>query len=85
MELDLGEFICKQNPYTQRMELANNWQHHDVEIDQDYYHYWYFDGRPRRVRKAVRIKYTYLEDPTDPSSRKSEHLLIGYEGIGGGG
>jgi len=42
--------------------------------------FWYFDGKPRRVSKAVRIEYTY----TFEGKEYTEHLLIGFEGAGGG-
>jgi Dyp-type peroxidase family len=42
--------------------------------------FWYFDGKPRRVSKAVRVVYTY----TVNGQEYKEHLLIGYEGAGGG-
>lgn len=41
--------------------------------------FWYFKGAPRRVSKAIRIKYTYKLR----GKKVTEHLLIGYEGSGG--
>ena len=43
--------------------------------------FWHFGGRPRRMSKAIRIEYTYKGD--DDKEYKP-HLLIGYEGAGGG-
>ncbi len=45
--------------------------------------WWYFNGTPCRVTKAIRIPYTY-PDPTTGESR-TEHLLLGYEGGSGNG
>src|SRR5207249_10433615 len=40
--------------------------------------WWYFDGKPRYVSKAIRVQYTYtLEGETSP---RTDYLLIGYEG-----
>jgi hypothetical protein len=42
--------------------------------------WWYFDGKPRYVSKAIRVPYTYtLEGETSP---RTDYLLIGYEGAG---
>jgi Dyp-type peroxidase family len=43
--------------------------------------FWHFGGKPRRMSKAIRIEYTYKGD--DDKEYK-QHLLIGYEGAGGG-
>jgi hypothetical protein len=42
--------------------------------------FWYFGGKPRRMSKAVRIEYTYKVGDQE----YKQHLLIGYEGAGGG-
>ena len=42
--------------------------------------FWYFDGKPHRMSKAVRIEYTY----TVNGEQFKDYLLIGYEGAGGG-
>jgi hypothetical protein len=41
--------------------------------------WWYFNGKPCRVNKAIRIPYTYKVG----GRTVTEHLLIGYEGTGG--
>jgi hypothetical protein len=42
--------------------------------------WWYFDGKPRYVAKAVRVAYTYtLEGEDQP---RTDYFLIGYEGAG---
>jgi len=43
--------------------------------------FWYFGGKPRRMSKAIRIEYTYKGDG---DKEYKQHLLIGYEGAGGG-
>ncbi len=78
MECDLGEFIRQQNPYTQNMQLPPDWKaksETDTSVN-----YWYFKGAPLRVKKAIRVLYTYVEN----GKTETEHLLIGYEGAGGG-
>ncbi len=40
--------------------------------------WWYFEGAPRKVTKAIRVPYTYVVD----GKTVIEHLLIGYEGMG---
>ena len=103
MEQALGEFICQQNPYTNfpgdnnpppkpvtgEMTLGANWQVVNTEIEGngEYTLLWNFDGRPRGVRKAMRIKYTYIATYQLPNGETkeiehTEHLLIGYEGSG---
>ena len=42
--------------------------------------FWYFDGNPHRVSKAVRVAYTYVVN----GEQFTDYLLIGYEGAGGG-
>lgn len=108
MHEGLGQYICEQNPYTDRKtfeegppqkpetgemrlvepgEKAGSWQKNgtEVELDQGYTHLWYFDGKPRSVKKAIRIEYKFdatyhLSDGTTKTVPITEHLLIGYEG-----
>lgn len=42
--------------------------------------FWYFGGKARRMSKAIRIEYTYRSGDQE----YKQHLLIGYEGAGGG-
>lgn len=42
--------------------------------------FWYFGGKPRRMSKAIRIEYRYAVNDKE----YTQHLLIGYEGAGGG-
>lgn len=42
--------------------------------------WWYFDGAPRFVAKAVRVAYTYTLDGED--TPRTDYFLIGYEGAG---
>jgi hypothetical protein len=45
--------------------------------------WWYFDGRPRFVSKAMRIPYTYtIQNDKGESEQKLDWLLIGYQGAG---
>ena len=44
--------------------------------------FWHFGGKPRRMSKAIRIEYTYKGD--DDKEYTEKHLLIGYQGAGGG-
>jgi hypothetical protein len=103
MEQELGEFICKQNPYTEfpgedgppqkpktgEMTLGPKWQVVDSAVQNgEYALLWDFDGKPRRVRKAMRIKYTYKATYKMPDGGvierdMIEYLLVGYEGSGG--
>jgi hypothetical protein len=102
MEQALGAFICEQNPYTEfpgeegppqkpktgEMTLGPKWQVVDSAVQNgEYALLWDFDGKPRRVRKAIRIKYTYKATYKMPSGEEIErdeieHLLLGYEGSG---
>jgi hypothetical protein len=99
----LGQFICAQNPYTnlsgeegppqkpqtEEMLLAPDWQKLHTAIENgDYALLWEFGGKQHRVRRAVRIAYTYKAVYTLPNGDTkerdvTEHLLIGYEGSGG--
>ena len=75
----LGTNICDRNPYRNQMQLEENWE---VEIEEDSYQvgYWKFKDRSLRVRKAIRIPYTYTDAD---GNRIKEYLLIGYEGASG--
>ena len=79
MDALLGKDICDRNPYKHQMQLEDNW---GVEIEEDSYQvgYWKFKDRSLRVRKAIRIPYTYVDAN---GNRVKEYLLIGYEGSGG--
>jgi len=75
----LGMAICDRDPYKNQMELEDNWA---VEIEEDTYEvgFWNFKGRNLRIKKAIRIPYTYVDAL---GNRVKEYLLIGYEGSGG--
>jgi hypothetical protein len=99
----LGQFICEQNPYTnlsgeegppqqpqtEGMILRPDWQKLDTAIENDDYAlFWEFEGKRRRVRKAIRIKYAYKAAYTMPKGDTkardvTDYLLIGYTGFGG--
>jgi hypothetical protein len=99
----LGQYIGEQNPYTNlsgqagppqtpqttEMLLAPDWQKLHTAIENgDYALLWEFGGKQHRVRRAVRIAYTYKAVYTLPNGDTkerdvTEHLLIGYEGSGG--
>ena len=75
----LGTAICDRNPYRLNMQLENNWA---VEIEEDAYEVgtWKFKDRSLRMKKAIRISYTYQDAL---GNRVKEYLLIGYEGSAG--
>jgi hypothetical protein len=43
--------------------------------------WWYFDGEPHRVTKALRFAYTVIQGGIPVT----KHILIGYEGVDGQG
>ena len=81
---DLANNIENRNPYSfldpanPGMTMPPNWQ---TSIEEDSYAIgsWQFKGRTLRVKKAIRIPYTYQDKQ---GSFIREYLLIGYEGSG---
>ena len=82
---ELANNIENRNPYSflgpagsQGMTLPPNWQ---SAIEEDAYvtGSWQFRGRSLRLKKAIRIPYTYQDEN---GNIVREHLLIGYEGGG---
>ena len=79
MDALLGQAICDRNIYRNQMQLEDGWA---VEIEEDSYEVgsWKFKDRSPRVRKAIRIPYTYVDTL---GNRVKVYLLIGFEGSGG--
>ncbi|HEV8677180.1 MAG TPA: Dyp-type peroxidase [Methylomirabilota bacterium] len=72
---DFEEYVRKENVYGPDYKLPD-----DLDADsriEGKTNVWYFEGRPRRVAKSIRIPYTYKTANGQPVT---EHLLIGYEG-----
>jgi len=77
-----AEDVEKEGPGKHR-DQANAFTVVDVTGDRERFMeglFWYFGGKPRRMSKAIRIEYTYTAD----NKEYKQHLLIGYEGAGGG-
>ena len=83
---DLANAIENRNPYSflnanpanQGMTLPTHWE---TEIEEDAYvtGSWQFKDRSLRVKKIIRLPYTY-QDAHGNIVR--DYLLIGYEGSG---
>jgi hypothetical protein len=74
---DIKKLINSLNPYTHDMVLDPL----EMEIEDHYQSTWPFKGQEKKVRKAVRVKYTFKNADNFPVT---EYLLIGFEGSGGG-
>lgn len=75
---DLWDYITKANPYSAQMTFrldSVEWENYTEEGAN-----WGFRGEPQRVRRAIRIPYTY---PGPNGLAVLDYLLIGYEGAGG--
>ena len=98
MELELGSLICDSNPYVQkardfaadnpardkqlresgRRSPSESIMKPDLEGVQEVYEVG--DNR-YRVATWLRIPYTYINEQ---GRTRREHLLVGFEGVGGG-
>jgi Dyp-type peroxidase family len=72
----LAQLMSEENPYGSDGELPDDLD--EATARDPRVNWWYFDGKPRRVAKAIRIPYTYVRN----GQKLTDHLLIGFEGQG---
>jgi Dyp-type peroxidase family len=72
----LAQFMWEENPYGSDGELPDDLD--EATARDSRVNWWYFEGKPRRVAKAIRIPYTYTRN----GQKLTDHLLIGFEGQG---
>ena len=94
MEQELGELLCRLNPYTPDMDIyvgnpdpktiANDYKQIELEVESGYPGEWRFKGQAQRINTAGRIRYRYpMRDKTGKVLYwKDDYLLVGYEGAG---
>jgi hypothetical protein len=72
---ELIKFIMQENPYGYEVDRPENLERESTREGK--INVWYFEGRPRRVSKAIQIPYRYK---TKDGVWVRENLLIGFEG-----
>jgi hypothetical protein len=72
---ELCKFLMQENPYGSDVDLPENLDRDAVRDGR--INVWYFEGRPRRVSRAIQIPYRYK---TKDGVWVKESLLIGFEG-----
>ena len=95
MEEELGELICRLNPYTHEMDIyvgnpdpkhiQNDYRQIELEVESNYPGEWSFKGQGQRINTAGRIRYRYPVKDKETGNLKywqDDYLLIGFEGAG---